>query len=165
MTEAQRRWKEEHKQHILNYQRARYKRKKKEGAKEEPLGLRECSCGLIAYTEADLVLFVKDPRSKHGRRNQCLACAAAAKRPDGEPVTIKVPTKCCKECGKVVEGEIEINKAFRRARPRGSAVVGQLVAVCKECEFPSDLYIEIDGKYIKRDVLPKTMHAKQLEPQ
>jgi len=43
--------------------------------------LRKCTvCGLEAYNEKDLDLFVKDKRAKYGHLNKCLACFAEYRR-------------------------------------------------------------------------------------
>lgn len=39
--------------------------------------LRKCNhCGLVAHTEADLELFIKNKSGKHGRENLCRSCNA-----------------------------------------------------------------------------------------
>jgi len=122
--------------------------------------MRECVCGVKAWLSEDLVLFSKNRNSRYGRRNECLECAAARKTELDR--SAKAISKCCKECGKVVEGEASIEKAFRRTKGSGNSVVGNLVAICKECEFPASEYLEMDGKYIRLSDLqkPKSLQSR-----
>jgi len=139
-----------------------YYQENKGKAKESTDILRECACGAVAITEDDLKDFVKSKDSKYGYRNTCLACTAHAARDGRAKAEMQ---KTCTSCGKVVHGELQIAKEFRQARTAGDRVVGQLVSVCKVCEFPKELYYEIDGRYILiEDFLnPRGLHRVPAE--
>ena len=138
---AEQKWKLEHKEHIKEY-RAKYYKEHGNHKVQEPTYKRKCTCGLLAMTDEDLSLFVKDPRSKHGRRNKCKECASTAL-----PTEV---TRTCKECGEATVGELEIEKKYRRTNPSRNNVIGALVKTCKKCEFPEDSFYLIDGRYIPK---------------
>lgn len=134
-------WREKNKEKKKKYNREYYL-KSFEEAPNEPL--RVCSwCGRAALSEDELEHFAKHSTSKHGYRNMCLSCIT--------PKTPKVLQKVCKECKSVYEGSLEIEKHFRRTDATGSQVIGRLKDICKECEFPEELYYNIDGRYISKE--------------
>ena len=115
------------------------------------MSLRTCkNCGKVAFTEADLKFFVKDPRSKHGRRNMCTSCET--RRVNGEK---KPKELSCNQCGQTFS-ILEAHKHFRRTKPTGDKVIGELSRICKECEKfnaeeKGEEFIEIQGKLVPKD--------------
>jgi len=140
-------WKASNKERLKLQQQDYYQANKDKEPKEESNVLRECSCGVAAVSAADLVLFVKDIDSKHGYRNKCLSCSALEAR-HGNPK--KPVQKTCPQCKTTFVGELGINSGFRRAKPKGDKVIGGLIIICKACEFPEELYYEIDGRFIPK---------------
>jgi len=153
-------WKCDNQEHIKEYRKEYYLKNLRRIIIEPVSVLRECSCGVAAITEEDLKFFVLDPYSKWGRRNRCLDCAARVARKGRDKV---VPHKTCKKCHTVFEGTLVISKAFRQTKATGGKMYGELATVCKKCEFPSDQYYEIDGKFIPIDITHKNLHNKPLE--
>lgn len=141
-------WKQENKERIKEY-RAEYYQSTKDNTKSRAQGLRTCTCGVVALLEEDLELFVKDPYSKHGHRNKCLRCSAKDVR-GGTPKAQR--KKTCGTCSTIYTGDLEIEENFRRATPYGGRVIGNLVGICKCCEFPEELYYELDGQYILKSL-------------
>jgi len=159
-------WKEENQEHIKEYRKDYYLKSlevpsQNSQNEQEPIEvLRECLCGVAAITKEDLRFFVSDPYSKWGYRNKCLDCAARTARKGKDKVP---PHKTCKKCLRVVEGTLQIGKAFRQTKATGGKTYGELTDVCKKCEFPKDQYYEIDGKFIPVNIEHKNLHNKPLE--
>lgn len=112
------------------------------------MSLRKCSkCGLEAITEEDLESFEKDSGSKHGHRNRCNNCSS--RKNNGEKKDKEVRCGKCKTRFSIAEASI----VFRRTKPTGDKVVGELSKICKACELKDKQkkgveFIEIDGKFI-----------------
>ena len=162
MTRAEKieKWRASHQEHIKEYRKEYYAKYPHGKPIEEESGvLRECPCGVVAITEEDLELFVKDTHSKHGRRSKCLVCSSKESR-KGAPKA--KPRRTCPKCRTTFTGELDIEKGFRRTPPSRDRVVGGLALHCKECEFPEELYFNIDGKYIPKGDLP-SLHNNPIE--
>ncbi len=139
-------WRTTHKEHIKVYR----KKLREECREEKTIGaLRECACGVVAFTEEDLQLFTKDIDSSYGRRNTCKDCSAKSSR-QGKPK--RPPQKSCGQCKKTFIGVLNIEQAFRRTKGTQMKIIGELAPICLVCEFPLDRYYKIDGRYVLKEI-------------
>jgi hypothetical protein len=104
------------------------------------------------------VLFIQDVHGKYGRRNLCKICHNEAYHP---PKVLE-STRTCVECGKVVVGFLNIEKAFRRTSPSGEQVIGHLAQCCKDCEESLKGLVRVGDKYLPKGIKEASKKGLQL---
>ncbi len=103
--------------------------------------LRQCKCGVTAYTQEDLELFSLSKNCTYGRRNTCKACNSAASR---KSAGYTEPKKSAPKGTYNTSKERSIYARYGLSAKAHKELLAKALNCCEICQQSQDLVVDHD---------------------